>query len=281
MKSIYLFFGLFLLTLFHSCQQQKSKVVAKVYDQELRVDDIRFLYENQYLSLDDSAQIVNQYISDWIEQQILLHESLSDSTVNVTDIDRKVDKYRNELIIYQYENHYIQTHLDTNVSDQEIQAYYQAHKADFQLSDYLVKVLYIKLPTDAPDLNQVEQWYLLKNEQDTIDLQTYAQLYAANFYFDTQHWIYFDDLTKEIPLENINKSNFVSRKTKRKFEDANYVYFLNIIDYKLKNTTSPLDFERNNIKKRLLNIKTKNMRKDLRNNLINNAYENKAVKRDE
>ena len=106
------------------------------------------------------------------------------------------------------------------------------------------------------------------DDSDISEIETYAQLYASNFYYDDENWMYFDDLTKEIPLNNINKDKFITQKSKIKMDENGYFYFLNVIDYKLKNTISPLEFERDNIKQRILNIRIKDLRKTLKNELV-------------
>ena len=50
-----------------------------------------------------------------------------------------------------------------------------------------------------------EMTIVIKNDKDLSKVNTYAKLYAENFYFDDEQWIYFNDLTKDIPLKEYNK----------------------------------------------------------------------------
>ena len=59
-------------------------------------------------------------------------------------------------------------------------------------------------------------------------------------------------LTKDIPIGNFNIDNIVLNRTKTYFSDDNFTYFLNIIDYKLKDEAPPVNFLLNEIKSRIV-----------------------------
>ncbi|OIQ28709.1 MAG: hypothetical protein BM555_05775 [Crocinitomix sp. MedPE-SWsnd] len=67
------------------------------------------------------------------------------------------------------------------------------------------------------------------------------------------------------------------KRSKIRFEEEGTYYFLNIIDYKLKNTTSPIEFESSNIKERIINKRVMDLREDIKNEIISKAYEQNAV----
>lgn len=263
-----------------SCETEgnNNDVVAKVYDKELHFSDYAYLFEGLSLSIEDSTSISDNYINNWVEEQILVHNAESNKNINVLEVENKAEHYKNALIIHKLENIYIEKNLDTNVSQNELTIYYKDHQNDFQLNDYLVKVLYLKISMDAPDINKVDRWYKLYNQNDIVEIENYAQLYASNFYYDNENWMYFDELTKEIPLKDINKDKFITRKSKIRLDENGFYYFLNVIDYKLKNTISPLAFEKDNIKQRILNIRIKELREKLKKANIQKAYDEESVK---
>ena len=195
-------------------------------------------------------------------------EELPDQT---KDVKRKLEKYRKSLIVFAYEQHYINERLDTVVTEEEIIDYYNSHQEDFMLKDYIVKALYLQLSRDAPDIDKVSQWYKLRNETDEMDIRNYADKYALKFYYDTAQWVFFDDVLKEVPLQEVNKESFIRKKKKVTFEEEDNIYFLNIMDYRLKDAVSPLSFEKEKIKAILLNLRTNEMRRKLRDDLYKEA----------
>jgi hypothetical protein len=247
--------------------------IAKVGEYELFETDLAFLSYTKA----DSAEIVSAFVNNWIEEHILLMAAEEMESIDQTEIDKKVADYRKDLLIHQMETIQLDEKLDTNVTDEEILSYHRSHKEDFQLNDYLVKVLYLKIPTDAPNVSKIENVYRLQKPGDLETVETYAKIYATNFYYDIESWIYFDDLLKEIPLTDINKDRFILNLSKIRFEDNGFYYFVNILDYKLKNSISPLDFERENIKARILNLRIKETRDLLKKELIDAAYDKNEV----
>ena len=256
-----------------SSSEDKGELLAKVYDKELYQADLDYLFRNHNYNTKDSIELVEQYRDQWVEEQILVHEAESSADIDMDAIDKKAEHYKNNLLIHQLESSLLEERLDTNVQKEEIRAYYKENQQDFQLNDYLVKVLYMKIPFDAPDIEKVAKWYMLKKETDIEEIDIYSKIYASNYYYDDENWIYFDDLLKEIPLQDIKKDRFIMNRSKIRFEESGYYYFLNIIDYKLKNTLSPLDFEEKNIKERILNMRVKSLREEIKNELLQKAHE--------
>lgn len=255
----------------------KGKLLAVVGDEELYQADLNHLFTRSRYSFDDSIALVKNYTQNWVEEQILVQQAEETDEIDQDIIDIRVKNFRNDLLIHELENQLLSERLDTHVTHEEIQAYYLNNQKEFQLNDYLVKVLYLKVTPDAPDLEKVGQWYKLSKPADIDDISAYAKVYASNFYYDINNWIYFDDLLKEVPLQDINKDKFILKRSKIRFEEGGYYYFLNIIDYKLKNSISPLSFEQENIKERIMNIRVRNLREEIKTELINQAYaENKV-----
>lgn len=267
------FIGLF------SCtnNEDKGAVLAKVYEVELFQADLKLHLRNLQYEPADSATLANEFIDLWVKDQILVHEAKENETIDHEQIEKKATDFKRDIYILELEQQLVDQKLDTNISDKEVTKYYKDHEQDFQLNDYLVKVLYIKIPFDAPDVEQIGSKYRLYRETDIEEIEVYAKIYASNYYYDEDSWIYFDDLLKEIPLHDINKDRFILKRSKTRFEENGFYYFLNIIDYKLKNTISPLSFETNNIKERILNVRIKELREEIKNEIIAKAYESKAV----
>lgn len=275
----FLFFGIGLIVLMGltACKtdEHKGRVIASVGDKKLYSSDVLFLS----YSSSDSADVVTSYVNQWIEKEILLNEALNSAVIDMESIDRKVSHYKNDLLIHELENQRINSELNSNITRADIELYYKEHEDDFQLNDYLVKVLYLKIPIDAPEIEIIESAYRLRREADIEVIDEYAKNYASNFYYDIDNWIYFDDILKEIPLHDINKDRFILKRSKIRFEENGFYYFLNIVDYKLKNTLSPISFERDNIKERIMNNRIKALREKIKKDIIKKAYEERKIER--
>ncbi len=65
----------------------------------------------------------------------------------------------------------------------------------------------------------------------------------------------FDDVMKEVPIQTANEDIFLQNNNNRVIQIADSVntYYLGIKGFMVKNSISPISFERDNIKKILLN----------------------------
>jgi hypothetical protein len=84
----------------------------------------------------------------------------------------------------------------------------------------------------------------------------------------------FDDLLKEIPIQTYNKELFLQNNRFVEVSDSLNYYFLNIKDFKIRNSISPLSFEKENIKNIILNkrklLLINSMKQDVYNDALNN-----------
>jgi hypothetical protein len=249
------------LVLFSSCtwfekkeSPENKEAVARVYNRYLFRSDIAGLVPAG-ASASDSASIVNNYINSWIRQNIVLHKAEEYLSANVIsgEIEKKIADYRNSLITYLYEKELISQKLDTLVSDREIEEYYNNNQGNFELKDNIVKVLYLRLGKDAPKLNKVREWYKSDNPKDRTLLEDYCHQYALNFYLDDETWLQFDDLIKEIPIKTYDKEQFLKNNRFIEVADSSGYYFVNIKGFRIKDSLSPLSFEKENIRNLIIN----------------------------
>ncbi len=279
-KHFYTGLILILITPFVSCDtekvvQEKVKVArvgsVHLYQEEL-IKDIQ-----SGLSNEDSLLFIDQLVSNWIEEQIVLQKAEEVLPQEAKDVKDRLENYRKSLIIYAYEQKFIKERLDTAVSSIEVEEYYAAHKDDFMLKDYIVKALYLKISKGTPDVEKPQLHFKLEQETDVNEMRYYADLYAVQFHYDPEQWLFFEDVLKVIPLDGINTESFLRKKKKTMFEDENFIYFINITDFTLKDAISPLSFEKEKIKTILLNLRTIDLRNKLREDLYNDAIKAQQI----
>ena len=88
---------------------------------------------------EDSAAFMKVYVDRWVRKQLKLKEAETLFSASGDDIDKTVEEYRQALLIRKLNQLYVDRSIDTTFTDDEITAYYNAHKADFRLDRTLVK----------------------------------------------------------------------------------------------------------------------------------------------
>lgn len=205
------------------------------------------------LSRADSLAFLQSYVNKWAYREAFYQQALNYLSDEEQDISKEVEEFKKELLSYRFEKKLINEKLDTNVTDAEIETYYNANADNFLLKSNIVKVLYIKTPVSIPNLDKFKKLCYSSNPKDAEQLKNLCIQYANNYYMNDDTWLMFDDLKKEMAQLNDVPEYTVQQGKTFEFTDVASFYFLKILDVKSKNTLSPLNFEKNNIRNMLIN----------------------------
>lgn len=253
----YHFFALaFLFVFVFSCKNKTGskdgKVIARAFDKNLYLDDLMNAMPPK-LKGKDSASFATNYVNGWIKKQVVLHKAEQNLTIDQKEFEEKLENYKSSLITYAYESELIRQKLDTNVSEAEIEKYYNENKDDFELKENIVKVVYVKVNNASPKLSKVGEWYKLKGPKDREQLESFCYQFADNYFLDDNSWLLFNDLLKEIPIKTYNQEQFLQNNRFIEMKDSSFSYFVNILGFKIKDNVSPLSFEKQNIRNIIIN----------------------------
>lgn len=249
--------------------------VAKVNNQYLYRSDIAELVAPGTSSA-DSTVIVKRYIDNWIRQQVYLKEAQNNLSKELLNFDRKIEDYRNSLVIFTYENELIAQNLDTIITDEIMEEYYERHQDEFRLRDNVVQLNFVKLPVDAPEINRVRRLIRSQETEDLEELEEYCLNHAAGYFLDQESWFIFTDILREVPLNPSNHENYLRNNSFIELNDQFYRYFLYIRDYKLEGSPSPLTFQADNIRAIILNHRKQELVNGFRQRVYRDAVQNKA-----
>ena len=89
--------------------------------------------------------------------------------------------------------------------------------------------------------------------------------------------MYFDEFTRMIPLKTINIEGFLKSNSQFELEDEKYIYLVYIVDYKLKDSISPLELEREKIRNIILNKRKLKLLSNIRKGLLEDGMQNNNV----
>lgn len=249
---------------------KKGRLLAEVKGQKLYLGDIESLIDNS-LSDEDSVSFVKSYVEKWIRESVLVQKAEETLPDEIKNVEARLENYRRGLLIFEYERAFSNQKLDTIVSEAEIEKHYQDNQQDFKLSDYILKVLYVKVSKTDRGRTKIGKWYKSTVQKDLLDLEKYCSENAVNYYNDIENWIYFNDLLREVPLKLNDKAEFLKNNKHITFEDEEFAYYLTINEYQLKDAPSPLNLERDNIKARILNARATELIRKMRQDLFNEA----------
>ncbi len=249
--------------------------VARVADTYLYKDELSGVLSDK-VTKEDSIARVTAYINSWIRKQLLINEAMKTININEAEVERKVLDYRYSLIGYEYQNFYIKQNLDNNVTDEEINRYYQEHLDNFILKQNIIRGTFIRVPKGAPRTNRVKELMFSTKEKDVEELRSYCLSFSSAYHLSDSSWMEFDKLVVGSPLAEIpNKVQFLKSNPYYETSDAESLFFLKVDEYKISDNVSPLEFVKEDIKNIILNKRKVELAKKLEEEVYENAASNK------
>lgn len=273
-----------LVVVCYSCDRTESKqketggkILAEVYNYKLYESDLKAAMTED-MSKDDSTRFAQTYINSWVREMLLVHQAEQNLGSDEKNVEEQLRKYRNSLIIYNYEQKLVQQQLDTIVSEAEIEKYYNEHPDDFTLKNSIIKVVYVKVDKKAPNVAKLKNWIRSTKLQDKKELEGYCLQFAVNYYLDDQSWLLFDDLLKEVPIPTYNKELFLQNNRYVEVSDTTHLYFVDIRGFMIRDSKSPIGFEKENIRSIIINQRKRDLIDRMRNDIYNDAINKKEIK---
>lgn len=279
---IYVYYFIASLSLLTACSkpdvavEDNGKIIAKVNTTVLGDKEIEHIVPKG-LSKADSMAFLQTYINKWAYSEVFYQQATNYLSEEEQNITTELENFKKELISYKFQVKLINEKLDTIVSNEEIETYYNANSENFLLKNNIVKVLYVKTPISIPNFEKFKKLCYSQNPKDAEQLNALCIQYANNYYMNDNTWLMFDDLKKEMSQLNEVPEYTLQKGKTFEFTDVANFYFLKILDVKSKNTLSPLNFEKNNIKNMLINQRKQKLIDNIKKDFFEKAKTNKEL----
>ena len=258
-----------------SCKNSVDKnILASAFDKNLYYDDVILELPSNII---DTSLFIKKYINEWVGDQVMLKQAL----VNIDEDeynDALVKKFKNSLLIFEYQKELINQNFDTTISSVEILDYYNNNIDKFKLDQDIFKGRLVIIDKNAPNLKSLYNNFKSNDDDEIDDLISYCILYALEYYVNDSSWNYFSSIKRKLP-KNISETKiFYSKRKYDIVEDDNFLYLLFIKDFKFKGSISPFSVEKDKIKSLILNENKISYIKMLEKNIVNDAKLSNDIK---
>ncbi|MBS1625479.1 MAG: hypothetical protein JSS76_01375 [Bacteroidetes bacterium] len=237
-----------------SSPNQGEIVLARANDDYLYLSDVTGMTRN--MSPKDSADFVVKYSESWVRRKLLLKKAEENVPADELGIDKKVEDYRQSLLLYEYEKELINQKLDKSVTDAEVQAFYDQNKEKFTLESDIYDLQYVEIPTDAPDLDKMRPTILNPRTDDDINKREgYCKAYAQSYSFADSNWLSAAAVMKRFPItpDELKKIGAAGRFTELKKGPDSYFIYIRTVRH--QGEPSPLEYIRTQIREIVMNKK--------------------------
>lgn len=261
-------------------KKKSDNAIARVGDDYLYKDQLTGLGLND-MNPEDSAQVAETFINNWIRKQALVNNASKQLTSEeLFEVNGKVSDYRESLVSFLYESSVVSKKLDTLVTSETIKEYYDSHKKEFLVKRPIIKFLAVKGDHQFKNIDVISDWIAdYKEDGDDAGILEFCSYQTLSCHFNVNNWIYLSDFYRIFDLdENSSKSKITLAKNRlKKYKDNKYNYLYEIFDYKGKNQYYPIDFVESQIKAKILRKREQKFLEELRETIYNTALENNEI----
>jgi hypothetical protein len=272
---------LFVVVVLSACtnlfqSDQEDRIVARANDKYLRISELEERTPDG-LSERDSITLAENYITKWIQQEILTQKARESLKSDEQDFSKQLDEYRNSLLLFTLEQKLVSQYLDTMVTQGEIEAYFAENRGQFELKGNIVKFDFVKINKRSRHLREFRRLLKSSDPENVIALAGYAEKNATDYWF-AREWVSMNDLLDAMPLEVDNQALYLRRTNYAEAEDSVFIYLVRINDYKTADSISPLEFEKEKIRNIILNGRKIDLIEKKRQEFIDQAFKDDKAK---
>ena len=270
--------GLILIVFLSACQQKKEdkgEIIVSVYGKNLYRSDLEnIFYEG--ISYNDSVLRSKVYIDKWIRNQLLVRQAENNLDPSQLDFSKRLEEYRNSLVINRYETELINQNIDKEVTEDQIYEYYNNNSDEFRLNRDIVRYASVTLPKDSK-----KKWIITKllRDYDSImvdSIRSMAEQYASSFDMNIEQWHNFDEVVENFNLKANDNKTYLE---KNKFVIVNgydETTLIRFCEYRLVADISPCEMEMDRIKYIIMSNRKKVLLENLYEDLYSKALQEKA-----
>ena len=255
-------------------QDNLDRPIARVNDSYLYKKDIKnLIFENT--SKDDSTLIVANFINRWATKQLLIDQSIINLTQEKQDAyNNLVNQYKTDLYIEAYKSSIVAKQLDSVITFEELEKFYNQNKENFKLNDNLLKIRYIHIDENFSNTKELVEKFKRFDSIDKNELTKLSIKFKA-FNLNDSIWIKNDLLIRVLPVLKQNNIQVLKKTNFTQLQDSLGVYLVKIEAVLKTNDIAPLSYVKPTIEQIVINKRKQEILKKIEKEITIDAIKNK------
>ena len=226
------------------------------------------------LSPEDSTRLALQYINTWASDRVYLSIAEKQLPKAEKDVTKELEEYRKSLLKYRYEQLYVNQRLDTAVTDDLIEEYYQSHQDKFVLERPVVKARYLRILSDSPIIEPMRKKMSSDKVDDLVEADSLAYSSAMKYTDWQNRWIDAGTLAREFGTDwktmlSNRKGNWINQT-----DTTGITHMAYVAEMVSAGQVAPLEYTAGKIKDIILSSRKQALINGLERDLLNDAREN-------
>ena len=251
----------------------KEEAVAEVGSARLYRSDLNMVIPKG-LAYEDSVRLAKSYINTWALDQVFLSIAEQQLSKSEKDVTRELEDYRTSLLKFRYEQLYVNERLDTAVSDDKVEEYYQAHMDKFILRRPLVKARFLKISAESPTLKELKKKMSSEEVNDLFEADSLAYSSALKFEIWQNNWVDIALVASELGMDYTSVLASMKGKWVERTDTTGIMTVAYISEIISEGHVAPIEYSTPSIKDMIISARKQQLVSTLERDLLNEAREN-------
>lgn len=250
--------------------KDQREAVARVKKAYLYKDELKHL-KIEGMAPQDSALTVNNYINLWVKHQLLLDKAKLNLEERSAEFEALVEKYEGDLYINSYKEAVVQQNLNKDVSEEEVENFYNEKRQNFRLNEELMQLKFIKFEKSISNPKELIKLFKSKKEADLDSLKS-MELSLNSHHLNDSVWVKYNDVVRQIPaLKEFDKKSLLKKDNFIQKEDSLNVYLVTIIEVLDRNEIAPLSYVKPTLIQMIIQQRKLLLLREIEETLVNDA----------
>lgn len=188
----------------------------------------------------DSIALFQNIVDKWIEGMVLT-DMAKTKLPDMDEIDRKVNEYRNRLIVAEYLKK-MRAGRQFRINPDSVRRFYDMHRSEMISENPLVKGIYLKIPENATGLEEIKECVFSATDKSIDRLENNWIGQALQYDYFQNRWVDWEIISEQIPYRFYDTDAFLSMTKNFETTCNGSVYLLHISDYLPSGSELPFDF---------------------------------------
>jgi len=265
------------LPAFMSCRAISSflsadETIAEVGQAKLYRSELNELIPRG-IPAEDSVRLAKMYINTWALDQVFLAVAEEQLSKSEKDVTKELEDYRKSLLKYRYEQLFVNERLDTSVSDDRIERYYQDHEEKFILQRPVVKARFLLIAEDSPSLDKIKKKMASDEVQDLVDADSLAYSSALKFLTWDNEWIDASTLAREFGADHETMLDWMEGKWITRRDTSGRVSVAYVSEIMNAGRLAPIEYCTPSIRDMIISARKQSLISTLEQDLLKDARE--------
>lgn len=251
--------------------------IARAWDKYLYWSDLRQVVP-MGSTAEDSVAIAQRFIDNWMREQAVLKAAELNLAASAKDFEARLRNYHNSLLTFAYEEALVRQKLDTAVSEQQIDDYYQKNRSNFELKDNILRLRWFKVrENDRRTLKRLEEHFTSGSPERMREVEIWLAERGVPIIDRSGTWTNREGLRAEMPVVDRLPAEVPPGGLRFVLKDEGVHWFVEVLEQRTRDSASPLSMVRQDIRSIIINQRKLQLIERMREDLHREAIVRKDI----